>query len=344
VEAGFSEVAFGWQVAKTRGVTPPFTQAFGALAWQQGGKPLVLSGQRLKGLSMNHAFLGLTIAAALAFALPMDRAQAQTTQNGVAAGEAVAADRIAALVDLMHIDKMLAVMREEGLSYGRSLDDDMLGGSAGADWTRALETIYDTETLRSRIEAAMLREYGQDGSTLADVEAFFGSDIGQNILSLEVEARRAMLDDAAKDAAELAAQQMIEDNDPRMDLLQRFAEVNDLLEMNVAGAMTSNLAFYQGLAAEGAFGNELTEEQMLSDVWNQEPQVRAESEKWLNSFMALAYQPLSDVDVKAYIAFSETPAGQRLNTVIFAAFDETFRQVSFDLGRAAARQMQGNDI
>jgi hypothetical protein len=153
-----------------------------------------------------------------------------------------------------------------------------------------------------------------------------------------------MLDDATKDAAEMAAQQMVADNDPRMDLLQRFAEVNDLLEMNVAGAMSANLAFYKGLAAEGAFGEDLTEEQMLTDVWNQEAQVRTDSEKWLNSFMALAYQPLSDADVEAYIAFSETAAGQRLNTVIFAAFDETFRQVSFDLGRAAARQMQGNDI
>ena len=293
---------------------------------------------------MNHAFLGLTIAAALTFALPVDRVQAQSTNNTTVAGDDVAANRIAALVDLMHIDKMLAVMRQEGLDYGKSLDDDMMGGAAGADWTQALEVIYDADALRARIEAAMLREYAQDASMLAEVEAFFGSPTGQNILTLEVEARRAMLDDAAKDAAELTARRMVEDNDPMMDLLQRFAEVNDLLEMNVAGAMTSNLAFYKGLAAEGAFGDELTEEQMLSDVWNQEPQVRAESEKWLNSFMALAYQPLSDDDVKAYIAFSETPAGQRLNTVIFAAFDEAFRQVSFDLGRAAARQMQGNDI
>jgi hypothetical protein len=72
--------------------------------------------------------------------------------------------------------------------------------------------------------------------------------------------------------------------------------------------------------------------------------VRKESEKWLFSYLSLAYQPLSDADLDAYIAFSETPAGQRLNTIIFTAFDEAFRQVSFDLGRASALQMKGQDI
>ena len=293
---------------------------------------------------MTHVFLGLAVAAALSFALPLDRAQAQVSQDGTTMTEAVSAERIRALVDLMQVDKMLDVMRQEGLDYGKTLNDDMMGGSAGADWQAKLEGVYDVDALRSGIEATMLRVYSEEPSMLGDVEEFFGSALGQKILNLEVEARRAMLDDATKDAAELASQQMMGDNDPRMDLLRRFAEVNDLLEMNVAGAMTSNLAFYKGLASEGAFGNELTEDQMLSDVWNQEPQVRGDSEKWLFTFMTLAYQPLTDADVEAYIAFSESPAGQQLNAAVFAAFDETFRQVSFELGRAAAQQMQGNDI
>jgi hypothetical protein len=320
------------------------TQAFCAVAWQQALQELTHIGTLLTRPAMNQAFLGLTIAAALAFALPLDRVEAQSTQDGTTETEVVSAERITALVKLMQIDKMLEVMRQEGLEYGTSLNDDMMGGSAGADWQAKLEGVYDVDAMRARVEAAMLRTYSDDASTISDVEVFFGSAQGQEILSLEVEARRAMMDDATKDAAELAAQQMMADNDPRMDLLRQFAEVNDLLEMNVAGAMSFNLAFYQGLAAEGAFGNELTEEQMLSDVWNQEPQVRSDSEKWLFTFLTLAYQPLSDADVAAYIAFSETPAGQHLNAALFSAFDETFRKVSFDLGRAAAQQMQGNDI
>lgn len=294
---------------------------------------------------MNHVLFSLTIAAVLGLALPTARASAEVSQSTTEAeAVAVLSARISQLIQTMQIDDMLGIMRQEGLDYGDTLDDDMFGGSAGAGWSQAVGRIYDAETLRQRIESAMLREYAQDPSGLADTEAFFGSALGQKILALEVEARRTLLDKAAKDAAELRAQMMTDDNDPRMDLLQRFADANDLLDMNVAGAMTSNLAFYKGLAAEGAFDKELTEDQMLSDVWSQELDVRKESEKWLFSFLSLAYAPLSDPELEAYIAFSETPAGQRVNAVLFAAFDEAFRQISFDLGRAAAKQMQGSDI
>ncbi len=294
---------------------------------------------------MNHVLFSLTVAAVLSFAVSTDRVSAQNAQiEGDAASLSVSPEQIARLVETMQIDAVLVVMRQEGLNYGKTLEEDMFGGNAGADWPASLDLIYDASALRARIEAVMLREYAQDPDGLDAAVAFFGSSQGQRILGLEVEARRTMLDDAAKEAAELGAQMMVKDNDPRMDLLRRFAEANDLLEMNVAGAMTSNLSFYKGMASAGAFGNELTEEQMLSDVWNQEPDVRKESEKWLYSFLSLAYQPLSDADLEAYIAFSETPAGQRLNSVLFAAFDEAFRQVSYELGRAAAKQMQGQDI
>jgi hypothetical protein len=46
----------------------------------------------------------------------------------------------------------------------------------------------------------------------------------------------------------------------------------------------------------------------------------------------------------AYIAFSETRAGQQVNAALFAAFDKVFTRVSFDLGRAVALRMQGEDI
>ena len=110
------------------------------------------------------------------------------------------------------------------------------------------------------------------------------------------------------------------------------------------GAMNANLAFYRGLSESGAFPAEMTEDQMLSDVWAQEPDVRAETTDWLYPFLSLAYQPLSDDQLEAYIAFSETAAGDRLNGALFAAFDKVFTQISYDLGRAAAGQMQGEDI
>ncbi|MCU0901645.1 MAG: DUF2059 domain-containing protein [Cypionkella sp.] len=254
------------------------------------------------------------------------------------------AARITALTDTMMIGDVIAVMREEGLDYGRTLATEMFAGSGGAQWDAAVSLIYDAPTMRARFDAALGEALQANGADLAPIEAFFGSEQGQTVLRLEIEARRAMLDEAVEDAAKLAWADMQAEGGPRVDQLMRFAEVNDLIESNVMGAMNANLAFYRGLSESGAFPQDMTEEQMLADVWGQEPDVRAETTDWLFPFLSLAYQPLPDEGLDAYLAFSESAAGQQMNTALFAAFDKVFTQISYDLGRAAAKQMLGEDI
>lgn len=251
---------------------------------------------------------------------------------------------VAGLQQAMKIPDIIAVLRDEGMAYGASLEEELFPGRGGAAWGVAVDLIYDTPTMEERFGAALEREIGADTATLGAAVDFFASERGQRILTLEVEARRALLDEAVEDAARARAEEMIAEADPRMDALRRFAEANDLIESNVQGALNANLAFYQGMAEAGAFGDEMTEEQMLDDVWGQEADVRAETGDWLFSYLALAYGPLPDEDLEAYTDFSLTPEGQKLNAALFAAFDAVFREISRNLGRAAARQMMGQDI
>lgn len=251
---------------------------------------------------------------------------------------------VAGLQQAMKIPEIIAVLRDEGMAYGASLEEELFPGRGGPAWGVAVDLIYDTPTMEERFGAALEREIGADTAALAAAVDFFASERGQRILTLEVEARRALLDEAVEDAARARAEEMIAEADPRMDALRRFAEANDLIESNVQGALNANLAFYQGMAEAGAFGDEMTEEQMLDDVWGQEADVRAETGDWLFSYLALAYGPLPDEDLEAYTDFSLTPEGQKLNAALFAAFDAVFREISRNLGRAAARQMMGQDI
>lgn len=251
---------------------------------------------------------------------------------------------VAGLQQAMKIPDIISVLRDEGMAYGASLEEELFPGRGGAAWGVAVDLIYDTPTMEERFGAALEREIGADTAALAAAVDFFAGERGQRILTLEVEARRALLDEAVEDAARARAEDMMADNDPRMDALRRFAEANDLIESNVQGALNANLAFYQGMAEAGAFGDEMTEEQMLDDVWGQEADVRAETGDWLFSYLALAYGPLPDEDLEAYTDFSLTPEGQKLNAALFAAFDAVFREISRNLGRAAARQMMGQDI
>ncbi|MDP2081380.1 MAG: hypothetical protein U0934_15140 [Pseudotabrizicola sp.] len=296
-------------------------------------------------MSAPSVFASLALSAALGLTLaPVVSAPVRAEVSAGQAAAPVDAAQIAALSDMMMIGDIMAVMREEGLEYGQTLSSEMFPDKGGAQWQAVVELIYDAETMRSRFEAALAQALAGAGPELAAVEAFFGSAQGQTILRLEIEARRALLDSDVEDAAKLAWEDLSAEGGARADKLNRFAEVNDLIESNVMGAMNANLAFYRGMSETGAFPREMTEDQMLSDVWGQEPDVRAETTEWLFPFLSLAYQPLSDDDLDAYIAFSETAAGQKLNAALFSAYDALFIRISFDLGRAAANQMMGEDI
>lgn len=289
--------------------------------------------------------LGLGIALAPVATVPA-RAQASAGQEAAAEQDATAVSpaRVSALTATMMMADVMAVMRDEGLEYGQTLATEMFPDKTGAQWDAVVALIYDRDTMLGRFEAALVQSLAGADAELDQIEAFFRSDRGQTILRLEIEARRALMEQDVEDAAKLAWEDMRAEGGARVDALTRFAEANDLIESNVMGAMNANLAFYRGLSESGAFPQEMTEDQMLADVWGQEPAVRSETTDWLFPFLSLAYQPLSTEDLDAYIAFSETPAGQKLNAALFAAYDVVFTQISFDLGRAAAGQMQGEDI
>ena len=251
----------------------------------------------------------------------------------------------AAVVAALKMPEMIAVMQDEGVAYGADLEEQLFPGAGGVRWAALVDVIYDEDRMARRFDSVFTERLGRDDATLQAILAFFGSNRGQRIVALEIEARRALLDKAVEDAAKVTFENMAVEGTPRLDVLHRFAEANDLIEQNVSGALNANLAFYRGLAEGGAFADvEMTEADILADVWAQEPDVRTETEDWLYPFLNLAYEPLSDADMLAYLEFSRTPAAAALNSAMFAAFDDVFGVISHDLGRAAAEILSGQDI
>lgn len=246
----------------------------------------------------------------------------------------------------LRIDEMLEVIRAEGLANGDDLAAEMFAGAAGADWSAAVAQVYDAGRMRQRFDQSMADLPDQDAAALADSLVFYTSDLGQKIIGLELEARRAMLDPAVEEAAQARWREMGQGagDQGRLDLLDRFVTVNDLIEMNVAGALNANLAYYRALSGAGAFGDAMPEAQMLSEVWAQEADLRKETVDWLFPYLNLAYGSLTPDEMQAYIAFSDTAAGRKTNAVIFAAFDAVFVAASTELGRAVGLRLNGQDI
>ena len=246
------------------------------------------------------------------------------------------------LARVMAIPEIIQVMREEGLEFGDELADDMFPGRGGDEWRAMLDSIYDAERMRKvTMEGFAVALEGVDITLLT---AFFSSPLGRQVIALEISARRAILDEEIDEANKAHVVELIKAEDPRIDLISEFIEVNDLLESNIVGALNSNFAFMTGLVDGGAYPQTRTEQQMLSDVWDQEESIRVNTAEWLYSFLSMAYSPLSDDELNAYIDISRTPEGQALNAALFAGFDEMFEEISRALGLATAQMMAGEDL
>jgi hypothetical protein len=287
---------------------------------------------------LRAAVFGLSVAI-LPLASGMGPAAAQT---GEAGRDSAAPGAVAPLIDALGMDRLLPVMREEGLVYAADLAEQMLPGRAGPSWENAVDRIYAVGKMRRIMARELAARLETD--EIQVLTSFFTSDLGRRIVGLEVSAREAMLDPEVEAAAEATYAEMRRDGAPRLDLLEAFVEENELVEMNVVGALNSNWAFYQGLESGGAFDGRMSEDQMLADVWGQEEEIRDDTREWVYSYFALAYRPLSDDELRAYTELSATPEGEALNTALFAAFDVVFEQISRDLGRAVATAMSGEDI
>lgn len=276
-------------------------------------------------------------------------AQAQTapgagTANLIAPDTRLGAEapEIRALFEDMGLYAILDVMAAEGMASAPDLEADMFPGRGGSAWPAVVADIYAVDRLVSGFEAAVPLDL-LSPEIVAELQAFFETDLGARVAAGELAARQAFLEPGIEEDAADLARRRAADGHPRIALLAEFIAANELVEHNVSGALNSNFAFYRGLSEGGAFASEMPQELMLAEVWGQEAEIRTETTEWLFAYQTLAYEDLTDAEMRAYIDMSATEAGQVLNTVLFRAFAEVFDAISYDLGTAAAHFIAGEE-
>ncbi len=247
--------------------------------------------------------------------------------------------RVTVLMDALRLPQLVEALRAEGISDADDLNADMLRGQGGAFWQQQVSRLYDTGAMKDTFHRAL--EEGLDDAALDVAVQFFDSTRGQRITELEIAARGAMADEAVEEAA-AAAFAALPEGDDHARLVSEFITLNDLLELNVALTMSSSYQFSRGLADGGLL--EMSEEQILSEVWESEEGLRSDAEVWLRGYFFLAQQPLDLADLEAYVAFAESSAGADLNAALFAGYEAIFTDIAYGLGRAVAMNAAGNDI
>ncbi len=251
-------------------------------------------------------------------------------------------DKLRALYNAMLLPDYLQVVRVEGLGYGEEISEDLFQRPASRQWMDLVETLYDFD----RMEASFLDAFAGriDPDELDALIGYFTTDTGRKIASLELEARREFLDEENEIEAQVLVEYMRSEADPRLSLLDELTEAGHFIDLNVAGTLNSNYAFFYGLIDSGGLAVEMTEDDVLAEVWSQEPKIREEIELWLTAYQVVAYHELPDEALRDYIAFYESDAGRRLNTALFDSFDVLFSQLSRGLGVAAGQLLTADEI
>lgn len=256
------------------------------------------------------------------------------------AAQSASPNQIEALHEALHTDELMVVLSDEGLEQSEELRAEMFPGRSSLGWRLMISSIYAPERMETTFREAFDAEL--EGADIQPLLEFYEDGNGGQIARLELEARRAISADEVEDAARQAFGALREDGGARLALLEEFAEVNKLIDRNVAGALNANLAFFRGLGSGETF--EMPEDQILTDVWSREPEIREDTEGWVFGYMTFAYEPLSDDQLQSYVEIAGTDAGRAMNRALFAGFDALFQQISYDVGAAAAQFSQGDDL
>ena len=249
------------------------------------------------------------------------------------------------LLDLLGLPETISIMRDEGIAYADELATDMLATGPNALWAEKVEVIYDPARMEETVREGFAQSFEGFDVSPRTLEQFFGSELGQDVIRLEISAREAMTDQAIEDAARAAYVDRAGGDDAeaaRLEQLSDFVEANDLIEANVVGGLNTTIKFYQGLVDGGAL--EMSEDDILREVWQSEPETRSDTEEWIFAFLMMAYRPLEDGALAQYAQVAESPEGQAMNRALFAGFDQMYGDISYALGRAIAQQMNVQDL
>lgn len=235
----------------------------------------------------------------------------------------------------LRLPELAVTLAEEAARTGAQIDDDMLGGEGGSVFATQIARIHDPARLAGEIAQGLEDTLPED--VAAAVLSFLQSPQGQNIIELELSARRAFLDPEVEAFARSAAA-----NSPFAAQIDRLIASGDMIAENRETTELTTAAFYRGLRAGGAL--DLSDAQIDDLAAEQASGGDEDTRGWLRGFFSLAYSPLDPGDMDVLVAFWETDEGLAFSRALYDVYDAAYADRWFAMGRAAALFMVAEDI
>lgn len=300
----------------------------------------------LRGLSLALALLGVAGAQALD-AVPMPRpvmpAPVAPVQGPPAQGSAAQEVTLPRVAAALALDRLAAALAAE-----IAASEDPLGAPGDEAMARAWADIAAGIAPESRIRAALRDGVGQALAGLDPVAKaeigraldFLDSPLGRRSVALELAAREALRGIEAEAAARADFAAATARNEDRVTQVLRLVEAADLVEPAVAATLNVALASAQAIADAAG----LPKSSLVDDVWEMEPEIRADQTGWVEALVFVALSDLDDAEVDRLIEAAATPGARRLGNIVDGAATAVMTRIAAELGRASAAWHMGRKL
>ncbi|WP_235937609.1 DUF2059 domain-containing protein [Marinobacter caseinilyticus] len=200
-------------------------------------------------------------------------------------------------------------MLTEGISQGLSRSGEMDPMLKGAI-TGMVGQAFNSRKIRGQIVADL--DAGLSESALNTVKNWYLTPLGKNVSALEIAATKpAAWREIESRGPELIRQYRGSD---REKLFSQFDRASRATESAVDTAIAVQVAFGTAMAAFN--GSDADFDSIRNQVESQRTMIRGMVEQQVYAAYLHTYQSLSDDQLKDYIAFMKTPAGDRFNEVV----------------------------
>lgn len=243
---------------------------------------------------------------------------------------------------LLSLDEVVEVMSQEAvISAGDGAEG--LTPEQQESWRQGIARINRSEHLqqlmRDGLENALI---DRDPTQLRKALLFYQSNLGRQVVQLELSARRAMVDPEGKEAAIAAAADASTNGRARLAMIDRLMSASNVVDINVAGSLNAMMAVNRGFAA--ALQEDLGPMDTTADAWQEEPAIRADIQEWVQALLYLAYSPLDDRKLDEVIHFVASDEGQELADVLSLAFDGMFTRIAYETGMMSGAIQLGEEL
>src|SRR5437762_5055053 len=204
----------------------------------------------------------------------------------------------------------------------RQLNDVQLGRLR-----EAASSAYGADRLRKAMRAELVA--GLPTSDAEQALQFLVTDLGKRVTALE-EAAASPADSSHIEAIAAEAAAIITPS--RRELIQRMVKATRLVELAASIVINQQLGVMRGYAFYAGPDSSTTDD-VKAQMDSYRDQMIGVLGPRLTAHAAVIYGPLSEQELIRYVAFLESPAGQRISDVTSAALEKVLAAAAFELGR-----------